>query len=165
MAYVELRSERVYAPGCWWRRWTWRTRTRGKVVQVDPMKSKLKPPGTKRLKEQCNILLSKSAFKINLRRYTVEPPADERVQEPGGCARVGGQLHARRQERRRRRARRVGVRGARLEDELTRVCDAMPIPAPAATLVGILLTSIIQYRLAGSSRYALHPNRSFDPSA
>jgi hypothetical protein len=38
-------------------------------VQVDPMKPKLKPPGTKRLKLNCDIPLSTSAFKLNLRRY------------------------------------------------------------------------------------------------
>ena len=42
----------------------------GKAVQVDPMKPKLKPPGTKRLKLKCDILLSTSAFKFSLRRYT-----------------------------------------------------------------------------------------------
>jgi len=38
------------------------------------MKSKLNPPGTKRLKLNCDVLLSASAFKFNLRRYTLEPP-------------------------------------------------------------------------------------------
>jgi len=33
------------------------------------MKPKLKPPGTKRLKLKCDILLSTDAFKFNLRRY------------------------------------------------------------------------------------------------
>jgi hypothetical protein len=33
------------------------------------MKPKLKPPGTKRLKVRCDVLLSTSAFKFNLRRY------------------------------------------------------------------------------------------------
>jgi len=37
-------------------------------VQVDPMKPKLKPPGPKRLKLMCDILLSTFAFKFNLRR-------------------------------------------------------------------------------------------------
>jgi hypothetical protein len=37
------------------------------------MKPKLKPPGTKRLKLQCDILLSTSAFKFNLRHYIEEP--------------------------------------------------------------------------------------------
>jgi hypothetical protein len=40
----------------------------GRVLQVDPMKPKLKPPGTKRLKLKCDLSLSTSAFKINLRR-------------------------------------------------------------------------------------------------
>ena len=39
------------------------------AVQVDPMKLKLKPPVTKRLKLKCDMLLSASAFKFNLRRY------------------------------------------------------------------------------------------------
>jgi hypothetical protein len=43
---------------------------RGRAVQVDPIKPKLKPPGTKRLKLNCDALLSTSAFKLNLRRYT-----------------------------------------------------------------------------------------------
>ena len=34
------------------------------------MKPKLTPPGSKRLKLKCDILLSHSAFKFNLRRYT-----------------------------------------------------------------------------------------------
>jgi hypothetical protein len=38
-------------------------------VQVDPMKPKFKPPGTKRLNLNCEILLSTSAFKLNERRY------------------------------------------------------------------------------------------------
>jgi len=38
-------------------------------VQVDPIKPKLKPPGTKRLKLKCDTLLSTSAFKFKLRRY------------------------------------------------------------------------------------------------
>jgi len=42
----------------------------GQAVQVDPFKTKLKPPGTKRLKLNCDILLSTSASKYNLRRYT-----------------------------------------------------------------------------------------------
>jgi hypothetical protein len=42
----------------------------GRAVQVDPIKPKLKPPGTKRLKLNCDVLLSTSAFKFNLRRYT-----------------------------------------------------------------------------------------------
>jgi hypothetical protein len=38
-------------------------------VQVDSIKPKLKPPGTKRLKLNCETLLSTSAFNFNLRRY------------------------------------------------------------------------------------------------
>ena len=36
------------------------------------MKLKLKPPGTQRLKLKCGKLLSTSAFKLNLRRYSTE---------------------------------------------------------------------------------------------
>ena len=43
----------------------------GRAVQVDSIKPKLKPPGTKRLKLNCDILLSTSAFKFNLRRYNM----------------------------------------------------------------------------------------------
>ena len=39
-------------------------------MQVDPIKPKIKPPGTKRLKLKCDIPLSTSAFKFVLRRYT-----------------------------------------------------------------------------------------------
>ena len=39
-------------------------------MQIDPVRPKLKPPGTKRLKLNCDILLSTSAFKFSLRRYT-----------------------------------------------------------------------------------------------
>ena len=38
-------------------------------MQIDPIKPKLKPPGTKRLKPKLDELLSTSAFKFNLRRY------------------------------------------------------------------------------------------------
>jgi hypothetical protein len=41
-------------------------------VQVDPIKTQLKPPGTKRLKLNCDVLLSTSAFKFNSRRYKVD---------------------------------------------------------------------------------------------
>jgi hypothetical protein len=41
-------------------------------VQVDPIKPQLKPPGNKRLKLNCDVLLSTSAFKFNLRRYNEE---------------------------------------------------------------------------------------------
>ena len=39
-------------------------------MRVDPIKAKLKPPGTKRSRLNCDVLLSISAFKVNLRRYT-----------------------------------------------------------------------------------------------
>jgi hypothetical protein len=44
-------------------------------VQVDPVKSKMKPPGTKRLKLNCDILLSTFAFQVSLRRYTTAAAA------------------------------------------------------------------------------------------
>jgi len=40
------------------------------VAQVEPFKPKLKPPETKRLKLNCDALLTTSAFKFNLRCYT-----------------------------------------------------------------------------------------------
>jgi len=39
-------------------------------VQVEPIKSKLNAPGTKRLKLKYDIMLSSFAFSFNLRRYT-----------------------------------------------------------------------------------------------
>ena len=51
--------------------WNWQNSgAHGRVVRVDPMKPKLKTPGTEPLKLKCDILLSTSAFKFNLRRYT-----------------------------------------------------------------------------------------------
>jgi len=44
----------------------------GRAMQVDPIKPTVKVPGTKRLKLICDILLSTSAFKFNLRRYNLE---------------------------------------------------------------------------------------------
>jgi len=38
-------------------------------VQVDPIQPVLKAPGAKRLKLECDILLSNSTFKFNLRRH------------------------------------------------------------------------------------------------
>ena len=38
-------------------------------MQVDPIKSTLKPPGTKRRKLNCDEPLSNVAFNLNLRRY------------------------------------------------------------------------------------------------
>jgi hypothetical protein len=43
----------------------------GRVVQLDPVKPTLKPTGAKRLKLKCDVLLSTSAFRLNLRRYIV----------------------------------------------------------------------------------------------
>ena len=42
----------------------------GRVVQVDPMKPKLKPSDSKRLILRCVVPLSNVAFTFNLRRYT-----------------------------------------------------------------------------------------------
>jgi len=44
----------------------------GRAVQVDPIKPKLKLPGTKRLKLKCDEALSNFAFKIKLHRYIKE---------------------------------------------------------------------------------------------
>jgi hypothetical protein len=43
----------------------------GEAVQVEPMKFKLKAPGTKRLKLRYDHLLSMFAFNSNLRRYNL----------------------------------------------------------------------------------------------
>ena len=51
----------------------------GEAVQVDPIKPKLNPPGTERLKLNCGVLLSASAFKLNLRRYTMVSTDAHRV--------------------------------------------------------------------------------------
>jgi hypothetical protein len=42
----------------------------GWAVHVDPIKPSSKPPGTKRLKLNCDEMLSKFAFNFDLRRYT-----------------------------------------------------------------------------------------------
>ena len=47
-------------------------RADGRVVQVDPIKTKVKPPGSKRLILKRDVLLSNFAFKFNLRRYMTE---------------------------------------------------------------------------------------------
>jgi hypothetical protein len=44
----------------------------GTEVQVDPMKPKLKGPGTLQWKLKCDVPLSTSAFEFNLRHYTSE---------------------------------------------------------------------------------------------
>jgi len=51
----------------------------GWAAQIDPIKPKLKPPGTKRLKLEYDGLLSNSAFKFNLRRYTKAFAAASRI--------------------------------------------------------------------------------------
>ena len=38
-------------------------------MQIDPIKPKLKPPRSKLLKLNCDVLLSKFGFKFSLRRY------------------------------------------------------------------------------------------------
>ena len=46
-------------------------RAPGRAVQVDPVKPKFKPNGSKRLNLEYDGLLSKFGFKFNLRRYTL----------------------------------------------------------------------------------------------
>jgi hypothetical protein len=62
----------------------------GRAVQVHPIKLNLKPPGTKRLKLKCDILLSTSAFKLNLRRYALgmETPQDMKCDSCTGISHV-----------------------------------------------------------------------------
>jgi hypothetical protein len=47
-------------------------------VQVDPIKPKLKPPGTKRLKLKSDEPVSSFGFKFNLRRYIMGSIKDDR---------------------------------------------------------------------------------------
>jgi len=54
-----------------------RHRCRGRAVQVDPIRPKLKPPGIKRLKLETDGLLSNFGFKFSLRRYTGEGFEDD----------------------------------------------------------------------------------------
>ena len=51
-------------------------------MQVDPIKPKLKPPGTKRLKVAFDGLLSIFGFKFNLRRYTVASASSHHMFQP-----------------------------------------------------------------------------------
>ena len=51
----------------------------GGAVQVGPIKPTLKPPGAKRLKRHCDVLLSTVAFKFNLRFYITETPLLDRL--------------------------------------------------------------------------------------
>ena len=46
-----------------------------RAVQLDPMKPKWKPPGTKRLKLKCDIQLSNFAFNIQLAPLQLGPPS------------------------------------------------------------------------------------------
>ena len=59
-------------------------------MQVDPIKPKLKLPGTKRLKLKCDTPLSDFAFRFQLRRYTLAGLADPKKEE----ARLGKQAGA-----------------------------------------------------------------------
>jgi len=43
----------------------------GRAVQVDPIKPKVKAPGTERLKPNYDEPLSNFAFNFNLRRYSM----------------------------------------------------------------------------------------------
>jgi len=58
---------------------------RGEAVQVDPIKPKLIPPGTKRLKLNNDGLLSTSAFKFSLRRFIEELRQLSEDIEQAGC--------------------------------------------------------------------------------
>ena len=55
-------------------------------MQADPIKPTLKPTGTKRLKVKCDILLSTSALKIDLRRYNEAHATGDAGIEHGGVA-------------------------------------------------------------------------------
>jgi len=46
-------------------------------LQIDPIKPKLKAPGTKLLKLKWDGTLLKFAFKLNLRRYILDPDCEE----------------------------------------------------------------------------------------
>jgi hypothetical protein len=48
-------------------------------MQVKPIISKLKPPGTKRLRLKYEVLLSGFAFNFNLRRYSEEQCGELRM--------------------------------------------------------------------------------------
>jgi len=58
---------------------------RGRAMHVDPIKPKLKAPGSKCLQLKYDIPLSTSAFKFNLRRYIVEA-GGQVVPEVGRCS-------------------------------------------------------------------------------
>ena len=70
-------------------------------MQVDPIKPMLTPPGTKHLKLNCDILLSKFAFKFNLRRYSsvliynsAYPVDSHHIDELKGYSRTATNMHA-----------------------------------------------------------------------
>jgi len=56
------------------------------------MKPKLKPPGTKRLQLKCDVLLSTSAFKFNLRRYDKDASSMPRRMSGPGANTMGGAI-------------------------------------------------------------------------
>ena len=56
-------------------------------MQVDPIKPKLKAPGTKHLKLKYHGPLSNFTFKFNLRRYTEEA---RMFSSEAGCRKVQG---------------------------------------------------------------------------
>ena len=61
-------------------------------MQLDPIKPKLKPPGTRRLTLKCDILLSNYTFKSNLRCYNkgvelIEVPSSDGEPAAGACTR------------------------------------------------------------------------------
>jgi len=81
----------------------------GEAVQVNPMKPKLKTPGSERLKLKCDHPLSRFAFKFNLRRYTKEHFTTTSYQVlPAGVA---------------------ALRWVQVETLETRVESAAPVPA------------------------------------
>ena len=63
-------------------------------MQVAPIKPNLKPPGTKRLKANFDIILSTSAFKSNLRRYTKGTVVGHWLERDGSMGRAARMLLA-----------------------------------------------------------------------
>jgi len=59
-------------------------------VHVDPIRPRLKAPGSPHLKLKCGDLLSNFAFKFNLRRYSKEVAVAERARK----AEAGRAMHA-----------------------------------------------------------------------
>jgi hypothetical protein len=51
----------------------------GRAVQVDPIKPKLKAPGSEQLKPNCDHMLSNVAFKFKLRRYIMDDKIQARI--------------------------------------------------------------------------------------